>query len=213
MTSERINPIQAWQAAISIKRHFAGHFDAFKYKFRMPNLRQAAFEVRRDRYFYEKASRKYPTHAEYCWFITANILAGVEWIGDMSEENLTKLQSRLESLKYIVHSDLKKIVQIFPRFDELLIDTEQNGNPPRILQLYAQGEITLETITIINMVTDDFLSHVMPSVDDPLELWNGHALRVIKYQPFVRSLGIDLKVYSNLILTTWLPDEKFCQTK
>lgn len=178
--TEKITPLQAWHLATSIKLHFDGKLDAVKYRFKMPSLTQKAFDVRKDRYHFEKLARKHSDFNECVWYCASNVMAGNKWIGDMNEEPLVELRAWHESMNYRFEQEMKALAESGETFDGLLLDTTQEGKPPRLLQSYASGKTSIHSTAIIQCLTK-FIEREMPKVKDPLSMWEEHSTRVKAY--------------------------------
>ena len=198
MTNAKISPRDGWQIFSAIRLHFDGRFDCFKYNFQVGGRGNAAFEARPDRYFYEKFVKKYPTKVEACWYSCANVLDGKKWIGDTTDDALINLNKRLEALTYTFKQELELLAEDLAQFDKCLMNFEQNGEPPKALDLYANGTISLETITILQILTN-FVTHATPKIKDPLNQWSDYQLMIEKYAPFLKT-RIDRDKYRDIIL-------------
>jgi hypothetical protein len=69
----------------------------------------------------------------------------------------------------------------------------KTGNHPEILKKYLQKGITLETITILDMILE-YVKNFDKKLTDPI--WNFVSLRIRKYRPF---LNIDVEKYKNVL--------------
>jgi len=130
---------------LAVKRHFTNaKYDFFKYQGKVNASRQS-FENRRDKYQFYKLSKM--KHAKE--LILANLIQNPSmWIGDMftDEANQVYLDwlKRQQSITYRFKSDIN---QMDDDFDSNFI--VQNGQYPRVLQLYNRGQISLETLAIL----------------------------------------------------------------
>lgn len=197
--AEKIAPLQAWHIATSIRLHFEDRLDAVKYRFKMASLTQKAFEIRKDRYHFEKLSRKHSDLNDAIWYCVANVLAGNKWIGDMNEEPFIELKAYHESMKYRFEQELKVIRDKHGNvFDELMKGSDR---PPRILMAYAASEVSIHALSVIQCLTG-FLNNEMKNVSDPLGLWNEHAIRVKKYAQIL-SRDLHVPAYRDIVISVF----------
>ena len=76
---------QTYQIYNALKLHFTSSYDAVKYNFRTA-VKQDTFERRRDRYFFEKLSRKHNKETAIQFF-TANLIHDPSvWVGNMTDD-------------------------------------------------------------------------------------------------------------------------------
>lgn len=60
LQDQKVSGFDAWSIYTAIKLHFGtSGYDAFKFNFKGPRLKHSSFENRRDRYFFEKLTRRY----------------------------------------------------------------------------------------------------------------------------------------------------------
>ena len=97
---------QAYQIYQSLKLHFTTDYDAVKYNYKT-SVKQSSFERRRDRYFFEKLSRRFKRE-DLIHYFTANLIENQKvWIGDMSDEIYSAYVARYDKLTYMFDEDVK----------------------------------------------------------------------------------------------------------
>jgi hypothetical protein len=136
---------------LAMKRHFTSNYDFKKYNGKV-KANVMSFENRKDKFFFYKLSKK----PEAKDLILANMLVepGM-WIGDMLEDkaykNYEEWLKRKQSLTRTFQLDLNEFNEDFD--SNILVD---GGQHPRLLQLYNQRRICLETLVILNELTKCF---------------------------------------------------------
>jgi len=155
----------AFQIYQSLKLHFTSDYDAVKYNFKTA-VKQASFEKRRDRYFFEKLSRRFKRE-ELIDYFTSNMLENQNaWIGDMSDEVYSAYGARHDKLTYMFTQDIKKLADSGYTFDELCSTTVDYSASPLLEALRAR-EIHLETVVLMDILVN-FLTRLRTAVGDPL---------------------------------------------
>ena len=136
---------------LAIKRHFTSTYDFHKYNGKV-KANVTSFENRRDKFFFYKLSKK----PEAKDLILANMLVDPNiWIGDMLEDkayrNYEEWLKRIQAITRTFQLDLNELNENFD--SNILVE---GGQHPRILQLYNQRRICLETLVILNGLTKCF---------------------------------------------------------
>ncbi len=183
-TLMKVTPFETYRTYLSMKSHFTNpKFDFFKYGGKS-RATITSFNKRKDKYWFEKTSRKY-SDKEIVDFLLANFATTDNpqnlWIGEIinsGERNYSQWMKRNQSLTYLFKE----------QSNELLLDKNLNevfdcskGHPP-LLKKYLGGEISLETLTILEKVFS-FVSKFDKKLTDPV--WESVSLKIKKYNPFL----------------------------
>ena len=191
----KVTPYETYQTYLSMKSHFTNRkYDFFKYGGKS-RATMASFNKRKDKYWFEKTSRKY-SDEEVLNFLLANFVSTDNpqnlWIGEIinsGERNYSQWMKRKQSLTYLFKE----------QSNELLSDNNLNevfdcskGHPP-VLKKYLGGEISLETLTILEKVFS-FVKNFDKKLDDPV--WESVSLKIKKYNPF---LNINIFQYKKVL--------------
>ena len=116
-------------------------------------------------------------------FFVFNFIEDMKYIGDMmdieGQQNYTKHKKIHESLTREYEKDINNIDT---SFDDLLVVNNIN-TPPKIIELWMEEEVTLETVVILNSITG-FVSREGHKITETL-FWPDVSKKIIKYQPFV----------------------------
>ena len=136
---------------LALKRHFTSSYDYHKYNGKI-NASITSFETRKDKFFFYKLSKR----SDAKDFILSNMVNNPKiWIGDMLSDNgeqvFTEWARRQQSLSYIFKSELGKLDE---DFDSNLIT--KDGQHPKLLRLHTSGNISKETLIIIDDLTNVF---------------------------------------------------------
>ena len=180
----KVTPYETYQTYLSMKSHFTNRkYDFFKYGGKS-RATMASFNKRKDKYWFEKTSRKY-SDQEITDFLLANFVTTNTpqnlWIGEIinsGERNYSQWMKRKQSLTYLFKE----------QSNELLSDNNLNevfdcskGHPP-ILKKYLGGEMSLETLTILERIFS-FVQNFDKKLKDPV--WESVSLKLKKYIPFI----------------------------
>jgi hypothetical protein len=171
-----------WNA---LKLHFTSDsYDYFKYNGKT-NVSKQTFTTNKSKYHFYKLSRKYNLE-ELKDFYVANFIQGKgDWVGDLlqdGDENYTKWQKTQQSLTYTFENDI--IVLLDNKVEnpnDLLV--VRNNEFPKLMQYTTQGDITLETLIILNDLMNFFPMWEKEIYDDIV--WPSFKTKCVKYKPFL----------------------------
>jgi len=180
----KVTPFETYQSYLSMKSHFTNpKYDFFKYGGKC-RATMASFNKRKDKYWFEKTSRKY-SDEQILNFLLANFVITDNpqnlWIGEIinsGERNYAEWMRRKQSLTYLFKEQLNKLLS---ENDLETVFNCSKGHPP-LLKKYLGGEISLETLTILEKVFS-FRKNFDKKLDDPV--WESVSLKIKKYIPFI----------------------------
>ncbi|MFZ9354446.1 MAG: hypothetical protein ACO25L_06510 [Candidatus Nanopelagicales bacterium] len=167
-----------------MKSHFTNRkYDFFKYRGKS-RATITSFNQRKDKYFFEKSSRKY-SDKEIVDFFLSNFVSTDNpsnlWIGEIinsGERTYTEWMRRQQSLTYLFKE----------QSTELFLETELNdafncskGHPP-ILKRFLSGRLFIETFVIYDKIFQ-FSKNFDKKLLDPV--WETVSLKIKKYDPFI----------------------------
>jgi len=168
-----------------MKLHFeSDSYEAPKYNYKTSAKPQSFFQ-RRDKYHFAKLGRKFDEPEELINFFTAQFTASDKsWVGDMlqDEEKYVEWQRRQQSLSYNFEQDLNKLAEEVDTFDDLL--TIQKGSYPLVIQKFLQDEISLETVVILDQLTE-FMRRADRTITETI-VWPDLSKRIRKYGLLLR---------------------------
>ena len=180
----KVTPFETYQTYLSMKSHFTNSkYDFFKYGGKS-RATITSFNKRKDKYWFEKTSRKY-SDEQVLDFLLANFVNADTpqnlWIGEIinsGERTYAEWMKRKQSLTYLFKEQLNELLS------ENNLETVFNcskGHPP-LLKKYLGGEVSLETFVILEKIFS-FGKDFDKKLDDPV--WESVSLKVKKYIPFI----------------------------
>lgn len=181
-----VTPFETYQHYLSLKNHFTNpKYDFFKYGAKT-RASMASFNKRKDKYWFEKTSRKY-NDKEVLDFLVSNFVASDNpqnlWIGEIissGERTYADWMRRQQSLTYLFKEQSSEL------FLETKLEDALNcskGHPP-VLKRFLSGKISIETLVIYDKI---FLFGKMfdKKLLDPV--WETVSLKIKKYSPFLNT--------------------------
>ena len=184
-----------------MKQHFTkDSYDYLKYCGRI-KASPAAFNKRKDRYFFERMSRQ-KNDKEIEQFFVANFASCDDpqrlYMADIvknGEKTFTAWQKRNQSLTYIFKNEVEDLFGD-ENFDEMFhIDGSRH---PKILKEFLRGNVSIETLIILEKILG-YKSRFDKKLADPV--WELISYRINKYAPF---LNIDVFRYKKILKETIL---------
>ena len=181
----KVTPFETYQTYLSMKSHFTNRkYDFFKYGGKS-RATMASFNKRKDKYWFEKTSRKY-SDKEVLNFLLSNFVSANNpenlWIGEIinsGERTYAEWMKRQQSLTYLFKEQSNELLSN-KKLNEVF-DCSNNKHPI-VLKKYLGGEISLETLTILEKVFS-FVKDFDRKLDDPV--WESVSLKIKKYIPFI----------------------------
>ena len=191
----KVTPFETYQTYLSMKSHFTNkRYDFFKYGGKS-RATMASFNKRKDKYWFEKTSRKY-SDQEITDFLLSNFVTTETpqnlWIGEIinsGERTYADWMRRQQSLTYLFREQSKKLLSE-KKLEEVFNCSK--GHPP-ILKKYLGGEISLETLVIFEKIFS-FGKKFNRKLKDPV--WETVSMKMKKYVPF---LNINVFHYKKIL--------------
>jgi len=180
----KVTPFETYQTYLSIKNHFSSSkYDYFKYGGRS-RAKITAFNKRKDKYWFEKTSRKY-SDGEIVDFLLANFVTTDNpknlWIGEIinsGERTYADWMRRKQSISYLFKEESEKLLEE-SNLEQLF---ECGKGHPIILKRFLGGDISLETFVIYDIIFS-FSEKFDEKLFDPV--WETVSLKIRKYKPFL----------------------------
>ena len=180
----KVTPFETYRTYLSMKSHFTNpKYDFIKYGGKS-RATMTSFNKRKDKYWFEKTSRKY-SDQEVVDFLLSNFVNATNpqnlWIGEIinsGERTYAEWKMRQQSLTYMFteqsstllsENDLEKVFNC-------------SKGHPIILKKYLGGEISLETLSILEKIFS-FQSKFDQKLKDPV--WETVSMKLKKYLPFL----------------------------
>ena len=191
-----MKPHEVYQSYLAFKNHFTKEkYDYFKYGGRS-RASEKAFNKRKDRYFFERISRK-KNDEEIKQFFLANFSQASDpsqvWIGPIIDggnkiyEEWTDKQNNLFDV-FKNNSEDMMDSYVYDEFFDC-----KKGHPP-ILKEYLGGKLSIEELVIYDIIfsySKDYDKKLL----DPV--WETVSLKIKKYSPF---LNINVTEYKNYLV-------------
>jgi len=179
-----MTPYEVYTTYLAMKKHFTDvKYDFFKYNGKTRSS-VSAFNKRRDKYFFERMSRKLSDDEIKMYFIS-NFVAtdnpSAVWVGEIiqsGERNYQNLTKKYQSLTYTFTQECTNLFET-NTLDQIF---DCSKGHPIILKAYLSGDISVECATILDLIfnyTKVFDRKLM----DPV--WETVSLKVKKYKPFI----------------------------
>jgi len=201
-----LKPWDAYLIYTAIKLHFDSEsYDAVRYNYKT-SVKEKSFFARKDKYFFAKLAKRYPEKQTLINYYIANFVHhtdGKVWVGELvdtqSEDVYAAWLKIHDSLSYVYDQDIQKLSDYCSkhrlRFDQLFQAGLDDQSHPLVMRLFTQGEITLETVTILDILTD-FMKRADKLITETI-LWPSLSRKLRKYRVFLR---IDRKKMKEITL-------------
>lgn len=180
----KVTPFETYQHYLSLKNHFTNpKYDFFKYGSKT-RASLTSFNKRKDRYFFEKTSRKY-SDKEIVNFLVSNFISADNpqnlWIGEIinsGEKRYVEWIKRQQSLTYLFKEQSSNLLSD-NKFKNLF---DCSKGHPILLKKFLAGELAIETLVIYEKIFH-FSKYFDEKLSDPV--WEMVSLKIKKYLPFI----------------------------
>ncbi|MAG49937.1 hypothetical protein CMO86_09905 [Candidatus Woesearchaeota archaeon] len=189
-------PFDCYVKYVAMKQHFTR--DSFDYQKYGGKTRASisSYNKRKDRYFFEKMSRKFNDEEVVDFFIANFTLCDDPqslWIGEIIKEGETRYQQWkkvTQSMSYIFRSEISDLLSQ-SSFDKIF--EIKGGRHPLLLKMYIKKQVSVETMIILDKILG-FKKNFDKRLDDPV--WTSVSLKMKKYNPF---LNINVSQYKKVL--------------
>ena len=179
-----VTPFETYQHYLSLKNHFTNpKYDFFKYGAKT-RASVSSFNKRKDKYWFEKTSRKY-SDDEIVNFLVSNFSNADNpqnlWIGEIinsGERVYAEWMKKNQSLTYLFKEQSNEL--FLENNLETLFDCSKGH--PKILKEFLSGRLSLENFVIYDKIFR-FSKNFDKKLSDPV--WETVSLKVKKYDPFI----------------------------
>ena len=191
-----MTPIDVYKTYLAFKNHFTKEsYSYFKYSGKSKASTQA-YNKRKDRYFFERMSRK-KSDDEIKEYFLANFVECDDperlWIGEIistGEDSHKSWARRAQTLTYLFKTEVEVFVNK-ENFQELF--TVRGQSHPEVLKKHLQGAMSIETMVILDMILG-YAKNFDKKLEDPV--WETVSLKIKKYKPF---LNIDVDKFKTIL--------------
>lgn len=178
-----MSPYECYITYLSIKQHFTSEsYDFFTYNAKVRSS-VATYNKRKDRFFFEKLSRN-KTREEIINYFVASFVVDPDiskvWVGDLKEKgeyNYSHWKERNNNLLNLFQSELNLLTKDQTLYESISFELTSH---PLIIKKYMKGEVSIETLTILN----NLCSFIKENEYDPV--MKIISFKVKKYSPFLR---------------------------
>ncbi len=186
----------------AIKLHFTSESYNFFHYDGKTRVSVDAFQKRRDKFLFHRLARKYRDD-EMVPFLVANFVHSDDnWTKSLLEEEAEQTyrdwKRRTDSMTKIYSDDLQKIATK-DNFNDLF--KVEEGQFPKLLVLFMQNEVTMETMVILNNIFD-FIRIWDKKISDDI-IYPKISRKIRKYGSF---LNVNVDKYKTLTKETLLAD-------
>jgi len=170
---------------LAIKNHFTtASYCFFKYNGKVP-AKKDTFELRKDRFQFQRLSRKYPQQDQMLDFLVANFSQGKHWVGDLLEDeahqNYLKFLKRKQAFTYTFTGEVEKVFGSVNNPQEIF---KAKDSYPPLIEMVLSGDIGQDTFSVLNA----FFNFV-PKFDREIGtndiIWKNIRLVALKFLPFI----------------------------
>ena len=180
----KVTPFETYQAYLGMKSHFTNpKYDFIKYGGKS-RATITSFNKRKDKYWFEKTSRKY-SDQEVIDFLLSNFVNATNpqnlWIGEIinsGERTYAEWKMRQQSLTYMFKEQSENLLS---ENDLSKVFSCSKGHP-LLLKKYLGGEVSLETLSIMEKILS-FQKNFDKKLTDPV--WETVSMKLKKYLPFL----------------------------
>lgn len=188
---------------LMIKQHMNGKYDVIKYNWCM-RVSDAAYQKRRDKYFFQKLSEKYKLK-ELALIFISNLVANQDaWIGDISDADALVFYreyiGRLKQIKFKFEEDIRNIYYFSKKVEVSAFKEIFEYNPKvqssYIFKLLQSNIISFETFILL----DSFLN-IIDKHDEQTDnlVWNNYSIKLKSYR---KILNIDSQKAKSVFIET-----------
>lgn len=187
----------------AIKLHFTSESYNFFHYDGKTRVSIDAFQKRRDKFLFHRLARKYRDD-EMVPFLVANFVHSDDnWtkslLEDEAEETYRNWKRTTDSMSRVYTEDLQKIATK-ETFNDLF--KVEDGQFPKLLVLFMQKDVTIETMVILNNIFD-FIRIWDKKISDDI-IYPKVSRKIRKYGAF---LAVNVDKYKILTKETLLADE------
>lgn len=156
-----IDGFRVYKFYLAVKLHYTtDKFNVFENKGRVKGSRDK-FWSRNDRGLFEKLGRQFATERDLIEYFVANFASGndcVVYDGSTAGDNLTNWLKIKQSLTKTFRDDLNKVILHLEQNPDKIDDLYDFDGPriPELMKLCIGGEITVQSLVILNSFRDFF---------------------------------------------------------
>jgi hypothetical protein len=186
-----MSAFDVYKTYLAVSSHFKNKtYDFFKYNGSV-RAKESTFLARRDKYFFEKAAKKFKRDDLVQFLVACHVNSDTDWIGDMFNVANTvryqKWRKRMESLTYTFEQEMYTLNESEENFNKLFA-AEENKHP-LLFRMYLRNKVSMETMVILEVLLS--YSKKWKQMDDMMI--QDFLFKLKKYTPFFLSFAGDHK--------------------
>jgi hypothetical protein len=186
-----MSAFDVYKTYLAVSSHFKNKtYDFFKYNGAV-RAKESTFLARRDKYFFEKAAKKFKREDLVEFLVACHVNSDTEWIGDMFNVANTvrhqKWRKRLESLSYTFEQEVGVLNEAEDDFNSLF--AAEDNKHPLLFRMYLRNKASMETMVILEHLLQ--YSKKWRGIDDVMI--QEFLFKMNKYKPFFLSFAGDHK--------------------
>lgn len=200
--SESMSGFDCYKTWSAVSAHFKRDYDFFKYNGKI-RVSETSYNTRKDKYFFEKASRKFKQD-EFIGFLVSNLInpSSGQWFGEMlnarHEIVYKKWRKRVEAITYNFKEEISQLYDRNENFNHIFVI--EDGKHPLLFRLYQSNKVSLETLVLLDDLVN--FTKVWANYDDII--LKGIAENIKKYRPFLHHFtNADNKKLKQIVLETY----------
>lgn len=202
--NSRLKPIAVYKLYLVMKNHFAGKYDAIKYRWEI-KITEAAFNKRKDRYYFTKLAERF-TFKEIYFIFLSNMVANPDfWVGNVDEDSIVFYRQYIGKLRRIDNvfvDDVKNLFE-FSRMKGITLSTvfqySTKSSTSYISKLVQSGVISYESFLILDSFLNIINKHDEVATDF---VWNEFSKKLNAYRKIVEISNEEIIKYRNLMKET-----------
>lgn len=180
---------------MALKNHFSSKsYDFFKYGGKM-RINKETFLNRKDRFQFQKLCRLYDD-TQMKDFLVANFVQSNEWVGKLLDDDAAQVYQdfikRQQSLSYNFQNEINNAFNKVSKVSDLF--AVKSGEMPKIIELHMQGDVSIETLILLNAFVGFFNKFDEKMADD--FIWPKLRMKCDKLRPF---LNFDKEKIKNIL--------------
>lgn len=193
----KVTPFDVYKTYLALKNHFTNQsYDYFKYSGKS-RASIASFNKRRDKYFFERCSRKMNDDEVVDYFVSNFVVHDDPqkvWIGEIiqtGESNYNLWKKKNQSLSYLFSQEIEEVFTD-KDFDSMFLC--KSGTHPPILKEHLKNNLSIETLVILDKILN-YSKRYDKILNDMV--WQTVSKKIKKYAPFM--VNIDTDKYKKIL--------------
>lgn len=182
-----MEPFEVYRYYLALRLHFTtDKYDVIQQQGRVRASKQA-FLKRNDLLAIRRVAENY-SDKEIVDFLVANFTSGDRWGGVFdiqAKDRYTGWKKRIESMSYTFEKEIAKVNHFCVTKNIKFTDTFKvaKNNHPYIIKMYLRGDVSIETLVILNKLLD-YVPQLDVELADDL-VWPDISRIIKKYTPFL----------------------------